>query len=302
MALYQAEEKERLRREKVKEAITLATQSRWKEAELVNRLIIQAFPQGAEAYNRLGKALSELGHYSEARANFRRALELSPYNTIAKKNLARLASLEDETPKQTKVKESSHRYFNFVAERGKATTTSLLDIPSKKALARLAAGEVVQLSIEGRHLQVRDADDRYLGKLEPKLALRLIRLIKGGNRYEASVASVGESCLTVLIRETFKHPSQTGIVSFPCPVRDFSRPQQDAEIPKYGLNLVEEEEAIEGYDLDDSEKESPGRWLDNDGDGDDEDEGEPDMVEASGFHEEIHHVISLGDLDDDQPQ
>ena len=39
--------------------------------------------------------------------------------------------------------------------------------------------------------------------------------MKGGNRYEATVTSVGEQELTVIIREAFQHSSQVGHVSFP---------------------------------------------------------------------------------------
>ncbi len=61
-----------------KEAIALATQGRWQEAMEINNEIIQACPEDVNAYNRLGKALIELGRYEEARDAFGRALEIAP--------------------------------------------------------------------------------------------------------------------------------------------------------------------------------------------------------------------------------
>ena len=93
------QEKEKSRKDKAKKAIALAMRSRWKEAVAVNRSLIGDFPQDLEAYNRLGKALSELGRNREAKEAFQRALEISPHNGIAKKNLDRLIHLGDETPR-----------------------------------------------------------------------------------------------------------------------------------------------------------------------------------------------------------
>ena len=60
---YQQEEEEkaRFRQRLTKEAIDLALQGRWEEAEVANRDIIERFPTDVEAYNRVGRALIELG-------------------------------------------------------------------------------------------------------------------------------------------------------------------------------------------------------------------------------------------------
>ena len=94
MALYHIEYRSKARRDKSREAISFAMESRWEDAAAVNRSILELFPDDVEAYNRLGKALLELGHYAEARVVFTQALEHSPSNAIARKNLARLALLE----------------------------------------------------------------------------------------------------------------------------------------------------------------------------------------------------------------
>ena len=57
MMQNQAEDRIRLRRVLPERAIALAMQSRWSEAADVNRKIIELYPNDADAYNRLGKAL-----------------------------------------------------------------------------------------------------------------------------------------------------------------------------------------------------------------------------------------------------
>ena len=80
------------------EAIELATAGRWQEALEVNTECIEVSPEDYGAYNRLGKALMELGQYLDAQAAFSRTLELLPTNSIAKKNLKRLEHLLESAP------------------------------------------------------------------------------------------------------------------------------------------------------------------------------------------------------------
>lgn len=77
-------------------AIELALASRWDDAAVANRELLSSFPRDLSALNRFGKALSELGQYSEARRAYTEALEIDPGNNIAKKNFERLASLGEE--------------------------------------------------------------------------------------------------------------------------------------------------------------------------------------------------------------
>ncbi len=74
MALYQAEFRSKVRKDKTREAISLAMEGRWEAAAEVNRSILDLFPEDMEAFNRLGKALLESGDYIEARSAFTQAL------------------------------------------------------------------------------------------------------------------------------------------------------------------------------------------------------------------------------------
>jgi len=77
-----ADDRIRLRRVLPERAIALAMQNRWSEAADVNRKIIELYPNDADAYNRLGKALLEMGSYRDALSTYRKAVELDPNNII----------------------------------------------------------------------------------------------------------------------------------------------------------------------------------------------------------------------------
>jgi hypothetical protein len=44
--------------------------------------------------------------------------------------------------------------------------------------------------------------------------LRLIKLMRGGNRYDAAILNVEEDKVQVIIKEVYQHPSQVGRPSF----------------------------------------------------------------------------------------
>ena len=96
MEIHQIEHRTKLKRDKSNQAISLATQGNWDEAAAVNQELLDVIPDDVEALNRLGKALSETGRYADACKALKRALEISPSNSIARRNLDRLAGLKDQ--------------------------------------------------------------------------------------------------------------------------------------------------------------------------------------------------------------
>src|SRR5215218_4572254 len=216
---YQTDDRARMRRQLAEQAINLAMQSRWDEASHINRQILSFDPRNVDAYNRLGKALTELGRYGEARAAYSRTLELDAANSIAKKNLSRLQALGDvAAPSEGRQKVDPDL---FIEETGKTGTTQLRS-PDPEALKVMTAGDLVYLRERDNMLQVTDTMDNYLGAVEPRLALRLINLMKGGNQYAAAIASVtpaGDQ-VRVIIKETFQSADNVGKLSFPAAAPD----------------------------------------------------------------------------------
>jgi tetratricopeptide (TPR) repeat protein len=208
------EEQVKLIRQSSRQAIALAMEGRWREAVEANKAIIEDFPDDVDTCNRLGRAYMELGEYTLAREAYSRARQLDPYNTIAEKNLRRLEHLGEADPL---AEASAHRVepHVFIEETGKAGVVSLYRLAPKEVLAGVDAGDRVDLKIVNTNLTVEDIHQRYLGQVEPRHSQRLIRLMKGGNQYMATVISASEDMLAVIIRETYQHPSQEGQLSFP---------------------------------------------------------------------------------------
>jgi len=208
---YQAEDKVRIKRVRTDQAIELAKQSRWDEAISANQAIIAIFPDDTQAFNRLGKALTETGRIKEAREAYQHALQLEPSNAIARKNLERLATAKAKAePDKAQQVDTSL----FIEEMGKTGVTTLENV-NTKALATLSAGDEVALKPVGSRLTVETIAGEYISDVTPKLALRLTKLIEGGNKYAAAVASVDGNRVRIIIKETFQHPSQVGRLSFP---------------------------------------------------------------------------------------
>jgi hypothetical protein len=211
---FQPEERARAQRQLTEQAIKLALESRWEEAVAVNRQLLGAFPRDLSTLNRLGKALGELGQYTEARQMYTEALDIDPTNNIARRNLDRLAGFtqDADTPRP------SHERIDpriFIEETGKTGFTDLLDLAPRATLARLAAGDQVYLQREGGALWVVNAERERIGRIEPRLATRLIEFMEGGNQYSAGLTELQSNQARIIIRETFQHPSQFGKVSFP---------------------------------------------------------------------------------------
>jgi tetratricopeptide (TPR) repeat protein len=209
-----AEEKARLKKQWTELAVKQAQEGQWEEAVATNRNILNLFPHEPDAFNRLGKAYSELGQYAEARESYSQTLKYSPNNTIAKKNLDRLALLQ-EVPVQTHTGVDRIDPRLFIEETGKTGVTELINLGTPAVLAKVGVGDRVQLHVNGRTLGVRNSNGEVIGQIEPRLANRLINFIEGGNRYAAAILAMENGQVRLIIREEYQHPSMFGKVSFP---------------------------------------------------------------------------------------
>jgi hypothetical protein len=213
MVAERTEEKIRVKRERTKQAIDLAMASKWDEAIAVNRAILADFHEDIEALNRLGKALSETGKLGEARECFNKVLALSPGNGIAKKNLERLG-LVKQSKALAKTQQPRVPPSFFIEETGKTGVTTLMDKAAPSVLAQISAGEQVQLERDGNRLMVKNANGEYLGTVDPKIGLRLVNMMKGGNRYSGAIAGIMGQEIKVFVKETYQHPNLRGKPSF----------------------------------------------------------------------------------------
>jgi len=233
-----------------KQAVDLALHGQWQEAVAANRSMLEQFPNDVETYNRLGRALTEIGEYAEAKKAYGRTLELDRFNSIAKKNLSRLSLMGKRAAKA-----DAHKVVAdiFVEETGRARVVKLVSLAAKEVVAKMAPGEEVTPYVEGQRLLVKNKEGDKLGEVEPKYGARLAKLAKLGNRYIAAVHSLGEKELKVIIREVYQHPSQVGRPSFPLKDRQGYRPYVRESLLRH--RLEDEEFAEEADETGDAERE-----------------------------------------------
>lgn len=230
--MYQDTDTVQTRRRQIDAAIQLAMENRWEEAVQTNRAILSVFPNDTDSYNRLGKALMELGKYNDAKKAYKKAIELDATNQIARKNLERLSILAKTGTPQAETTQVDPTLF--IEEMGKTAVTTLLQ-PSSDALRKLNAGERLELQTKDKRLSVGTPGGEYVGLIEPKLGTRLAKLIEGGNEYTVAIASMSGSECRVIIKETYQHPSQLGRPSFPTAIRTESlRPYTKDSLLRYG--------------------------------------------------------------------
>ncbi len=242
---FAPEERAKFRRLNTEQAINLARQSKWDEAVEVNERLIAAFPNDADALNRLGKALTELGRYAEALDAYERALSADPTNTIAQKNVQRLQTLKEEGA--TPPVQQKYDPALFIEEPGKTAVTTLVNVATAEVLAPMAAGDKLSLHVDGSVVEARDPRDMVIGQLEPKITLRLLPLMNTGNEYDAAITAIDDHQVRVIIRETYQHPENSSKVSFPTSVGgEGVRPYMRDSLLRYDLEEDEDDYGEEG--------------------------------------------------------
>lgn len=204
-----------------KEAVKAALNGSWARAADLNRAILEMCPEDCEAANRLAKALMELGDYDEARRILEELRERAPGNNIARKNLARLEQMRRNGDVGVRAGGNEGELPRlFIAESGKACTTTLRDQARGSDVAAVGAGEQVVLSAWNEGVKVSARDGRHLGLVERRLGRRLNKLMAGGNEYTAVVVGAGPDGLSVIVRETRQHPALRHVVSFPSSMQE----------------------------------------------------------------------------------
>ncbi len=186
-------------------AIEAALDLRWQEALKLNKKIIKEDPQNVDALNRQGRVYMELCRFSLARKYYSSVVKIDPYNSIAIKNLKIIKSFKSNGQSnpipngQPKLSPAL-----FLQEPGKTKIVSLLKVAEPQKLSGIFCGMKVEMVIKNRKITVVDTQGDYLGILPDDTCHLLLRLIKGGNKYELFIKSIKVNSLSVLIKETFR--------------------------------------------------------------------------------------------------
>jgi tetratricopeptide (TPR) repeat protein len=216
MTLSDTETTNRQRRVLAETAIAQATRSEWEAAVETNRQLLEMGPD-TDAYNRLGKALAELGRHAEALEAYEAALSRDATNRIAERNVDRLRVLvggQADAGKGVDGKPEKANASQFIEEMGKTGHARLINLAGARELAPLSPGDAVELVLDGELLMAA-VGDVSIGQVEPRVGARLAKLMKGGNRYEAAITTLARDDVRIIIHETFAHPDNFGKVSFP---------------------------------------------------------------------------------------
>ena len=245
MELVRTVDRNKLKREKSQQAVDFALDGLWEQARGVNEDILQYFPDDIETMNRLGKANLELGNLSIAKTNFQKVLILSPYNTIAKKNLERLSLLPNRRSVSQNTKKVAPKLL--LEKNGRTGITMLRMCARQNILANVASGDLVTLEVSNESLRALNSDGITLGYVETKLATRLVKLIGKGNCYDAAILSATATTVSVVIRETYRHPSLLGVISFPAASKEDYRSGLNNALLRYEIDKETDDEE-EDYD------------------------------------------------------
>ncbi len=269
-------QKQLTRKQLIEHALEASLESRWEDAIETNDEILKRFPRDAEAMNRKGRALIELRRLNEAREVYSEALKADPANMIARRNLQRLETLyqrDEGQPEGEKIADTTiPRSTVFVEEIGKTWIDELANPAPAGQLAEVSPGDQVQLKIDGQRVLVYSNDNVQLGELDMRIAARVIRLTEAGNEFEAYALGMSANSLRIILRETFRHPDNERIMTFPRqprPTQDLLREREqlslreEADFDFGEEDDVEEEEVDEEEDVEDEPDEEAAAYVDN---------------------------------------
>lgn len=187
----------------IKKAINAALSNDWEEAINKNLEIHEKNPQDVDTLNRLAFAYTRLCNPDEAKKIYKMILKIDKYNIIALKNLEKINSFPKNTKSKLPKKDSSIPFAPslFIEEPGKTKSLALTNLAPPSVLSDICIGDNVLLNPKKHSLEVRLADNTYIGALPDDIAFRLLHLIKGKNSYEVHIKNVTKNNITVFIRE-----------------------------------------------------------------------------------------------------
>ena len=186
------------------QAISAALEARWDDALKLNKKIIKFDPQNVDGLARLGRAYMEMGRFNLAKKFYNEALKYDPYNPIASKNLKIIKSFKSNSQPKIGNGHSKLSSSLFLQEPGKSKIVNLLKVAAPQKLLQAYCGMQVGVTVKNRKITIVDKEGSYLGVLPDDVCHHLMRLLKGGNKYEFFIKSVRVNNLSLLIRETFR--------------------------------------------------------------------------------------------------
>ena len=231
-------------------AIEAALNSRWNEALKLNKVIIKNDPQNIDALNRLARANFEVGNLNQAQKYYSLALKFDPYNPIAIKNLKIIKAFKKNGITNPKSNGQANDYNGqasqilsslFLQEPGRTKLVTLIKVAEPQKISRTYCGMPVDMVVKNRKLTILDKGGTYLGVVPDDISFRLLKLIKGGNKYETYIKAVRFNGLTILIKEGFLSKRFKNQPSF----LEYQPPKASSDIIRASETEEEPEEEVE---------------------------------------------------------
>jgi len=191
------------------QAVRAATKGAWDQAIELNQKILKNSPENISALNRLAKAFCEKGNQIDARKTYQKLIKIDTHNVIANKNISRLTG-----QKKTRLQGNCRSKVSFLEEPGRTKVVKLIRLAAADILSQLDNGDEVFLSPKKRSLSITNQAKIYLGRIPDDLSFRLLKLIKGGNQYQAFVKDIDRQHLEIFIEETKRTPKFRNLPSF----------------------------------------------------------------------------------------
>jgi|SRR3989344_2089264 len=187
-------------------AIDAALDCRWEEALKINKKIIKLEPQNVDALARLARVYMEMGRSNLAKKYYFEVVKIDPYNPIALKNLKIIKAFKPNGLSGIMHANGSVKLSAslFLQEPGKTKIVNLLRVAEPQKLSQAYCGMPAKMIIKNRKITIVDNSENYLGVLPDDINHYLLRLLRGGNKYDLFIKSIRVNALAVLIKETFR--------------------------------------------------------------------------------------------------
>lgn len=192
------------------QAIQAAVTGNWKNAENLNRAILQNNALDIDALLRLANALFQLGKNKHATKLYEQVLKVDKFNVFATRGLERL-----KRAKATNGAAHHGLQTLFLEEPGKTKTVGLVHIAGPQVLASLACGEKVFIIPRRHRISVATESGTYIGRLPDDLSVRLLSFIGGGNQYEAVIKFANADEVKIFVKETVRSAKFVQTPTFP---------------------------------------------------------------------------------------
>jgi len=178
-------------------AIQATLEGDWEKAIKLNKALVESDPKDIEALNRLGLAYTILGKHRSAKKAYEQVLSIDSLNSIAIKNLEKL---NNDSNKGYEYNITIQVNNIFLEESGKTKIVELVNLAQPEILLTLRTGQSVEIAEKRLKIFVSEGK-KYIGVLPDDIGKRLIKHIKGGNKYETYVKSATHQNVSVFIRE-----------------------------------------------------------------------------------------------------